>query len=131
AEMQLNPAEGAALPAIYAALAKDPQIQSALFGQFSRAPFINLYDQFLPDYAGGVFRAASEASRTISRLTGEPNEIENPTGSRGAWAEQFFVGADGARGDTAAFRAGGFGYVGGVETGGTGFGAVGATAAFV
>ncbi|MFV4649102.1 hypothetical protein ACNJUT_21155, partial [Mycobacterium tuberculosis] len=122
---------GAALPAIYAALPKDTAIQTSLFGQYQRPGFINLYDQLLPDYAGGAFRAASAASRTISRLTSEPNEIENPTGSRGAWAQQFFVGASQAKGQTAAFRADGFGYVGGVETGGLGFGAVGATAAFV
>lgn len=130
-EMSLNAAEGSALPAVYASLSKDTAIQSALFSQYDRAGFVKLYDQLLPDYSGGLFRAASAASRTISRLTGEPNEIENPVGTRGAWAQQFFVGADQARGETAAFRAGGFGYVGGVETGGLGFGAVGATAAFV
>jgi len=130
-EMSLNPAESAALSAIYTAIATDTPIQTALFAQYQRPGFIGLYDQLLPDYAGGAFRAASAASRTISRLTAEPNEIENPTGSRGAWAQQFFVGSELGRGETAGFRASGFGYVGGVETGGLGFGAVGATAAFV
>jgi hypothetical protein len=130
AEMALNPAESAALPAVYAALQNDTAIQSAVFGQYQRAGFLNLYDQLLPDYSGGAFHAASVASRTISRLTAEPNQIENPTGSRGAWAQQFFIGADAGRGEAAGFRAGGFGFVGGVETGGLGFGAVGATAAF-
>jgi hypothetical protein len=130
-EMGLNPGESAALSGVYNALPKDAAIESALFAQYDKAGFTKLYDQLLPDYSGGIFRAASEASRTISRLTSEPNQIENPTGSRGAWAQQFFIGADQARGDSPAFRAGGFGYVGGVETGGMGFGAVGATAAFV
>lgn len=131
AEMGLRQAEGAALPAIYAALPQNTQIQSALFGQYQRGTFIKLYDQLLPDYAGGLFQATAEASRTISRLTADPNQIENPTGSRGAWAQQFFVGAYQGRGATTPFQAGGFGYAGGVETGGLGFGAVGATAAFV
>ena len=130
-EMGLNSAESSALPAIYAALPKDSSIQTEVFGQYARADFIKLYDQFLPDYSGGIFRAASAASRTISRLTGEPNEIENPTGSRGAWAQQFFVGGYNDKTGGEGSEAGGFGYVGGVETGGLGFGAVGATVALV
>lgn len=131
AELGLNPAESAALPAVYAALPNDTAIQQAVFAQYGREGFLNLYDQLLPDYSGGAFRAASVASRAISRLTAEPNQIENPTGSRGAWAQQIFIGADGARGENAGYRAGGFGFVGGFETGGWGFGAVGATAAFM
>lgn len=130
-EMNLNPAESSALSAIYAALPKDTSIQSDVFAQYTRSGFIKLYDQLLPDYSGGIFRAASAASRTISRLTGEPNEIENPTGSRGAWAQQFFVGGYNDKTGGEGFETGGFGYVGGVETGGVGFGAVGATIAFV
>jgi hypothetical protein len=127
----MTQAEGAALPAIYAALPSNSSIQSAIFGQYQRGAFIKLYNQLLPDYAGGLFQASAEASRTISRLTADPNQIENPTGSRGAWAQQFFIGAYQGRGETVPFNAGGFGYAGGVETGGLGFGAVGATAAFV
>jgi len=130
-ELGMTQAEGAALPAIYAALPSNTAIQSAIFGQYQRGTFIKLYDQLMPDYSGGLFQASAEASRTISRLTADPNQIENPTGSRGAWAQQFFVGAYQGRGETTPFQAGGFGYAGGVETGGLGFGAVGATAAFV
>jgi len=130
-ELGMTQAEGAALPAIYAALPSNTAIQGAIFDQYQRGTFIKLYDQLMPDYAGGLFQASAEASRTISRLTADPNQIENPTGSRGAWAQQFFVGAYQGRGDTVPFQAGGFGYAGGVETGGLGFGAVGATAAFV
>ncbi len=131
AEMGLTQAQGAALPAIYAALPSNTSIQNAIFGQYQRGGFIKLYNELLPDYSGGLFQASAEASRTISRLTADPNQIENPTGSRGAWAQQFFVGAYQGRGQTLPFQAGGFGYAGGVETGGLGFGAVGATAAFV
>ena len=130
-ELGLNPAESAALPAVYAALPNDTAVQQAVFSQYQRTGFLNLYDQLLPDYSGGAFRAASVASRAISRLTADPNQIENPTGSRGAWAQQIFIAADGSRGENAGFRAGGFGFVGGVETGGLGLGAVGATAAFM
>ncbi len=130
-ELGLTPGQGAALPGVYAALSTDAPIQQALFSQFTQAGFAHLYNQLLPDYSGGVFRAASAASRTISRLTAEPNQIENPTGSRGLWAQQFFVGAVQGSGQTPAFQSGGFGFVAGVETGGLGFGAVGATAAFV
>ena len=129
-EIGLGTSEGAALPAVYAALPSDPTVQSAVFSQYTQAGFLSLYRQFLPEYTGGLERAASEAARTISRLTGEPNDIGNPTGTRGLWAQQFFVGVDKERDETAGFRAGGFGYVAGVETGGLGFGAVGGTISF-
>lgn len=129
-EIGLGASEGAALPAVYAALASDAPVQAAVFSQYTQGGFLGLYRQFLPEYTGGLERAASEAARTVSRLTGEPNDIGNPTGTRGAWAQQFFVGVDKERDDTAGFRAGGFGYVAGVETGGLGFGAVGGTISF-
>ena len=131
AELGMNQAQGAALPAIYQALSLNSTIEDAILGQDTKGSFFKLYNQLLPLYSGGLFRAASQAERTISSLTADPNQIENPTGSKGAWAEQFFVGANIGRGATLPSQAGGFGYAGGVETGGLGFGAVGLTAAFI
>jgi hypothetical protein len=130
-ELGLNPSQAAALPAVSQALTKDAPLQAQLLGQFTRQGFFGVYNQLLPDYAGGTFQAANAASQAISRATAESNNIENPTGSRGAWVQEIFVGVNQGEGKTDGFRGGGFGFVGGVETGGSGLGAFGLTTAFV
>jgi hypothetical protein len=131
AELGLNPSQTAALPATYLAITKDPAVQSAFLGQFTKTGFLGVYNQVLPDYAGGIFQTANAASLAIGRATSESNDIENPTGSRGAWAQEIFVGVNQGSGQTDGFQGGGFGFVGGVETGGSGLGAFGTTLAFV
>jgi hypothetical protein len=130
-QLGLNPSQSAALPATYQALTGDSQLQTAFLNQYSRSGFLSVYNQILPDYAGGTFQAANAASLAISRATAESNDIENPTGSRGAWAEEIFVGVNQGSGQTDGFRGGGVGFVGGLETGGSGLGAFGVTSAFV
>ena len=131
AQLGLNPSQSAALPATYQALTQDAPVQAAFLGQYSRAGFLGVYNQILPDYAGGTFQAANAASLAIGRATAESNDIENPTGSRGAWVQEVFIGVNQGAGQTDGFRGGGVGFVGGLETGGSGLGAFGLTAAFV
>ncbi len=131
AELGLNPSQSAALLPTYTAISKDPQVQASFLGQYTKAGFLGVYNQILPDYAGGTFQAANAASEAISRATAEANDIENPSGSRGAWAQELFVGVNQGAGLTDGFQGGGFGFVGGVETGGSGLGAFGVTTAFV
>jgi hypothetical protein len=131
AELGLNPSQSAALGATYNALTYDLPVQAAFLGQYTKSGFLGVYNQILPDYAGGTFQAANAASLAIGRATSEANNIENPTGSRGAWVQELFVGVNQGVGQTDGFRGGGFGFVGGVETGGSGLGAFGVTAAIV
>jgi hypothetical protein len=131
AQLGLNPSQSAALPAIYQALTLDQPVQAVFLGQYTRAGFDATLNQIMPDYAGGTFQAANAASLAISRATAEANNIENPTGSRGAWMQELFIGVNQGAGQTDGFRGGGFGFVGGLETGGSGLGAFGVTTAFV
>ncbi len=131
AELGLNPSQTAALPATYQALTQDPAVQAQFLNQYTKSGFLGLYNQILPDYAGGTFQAANAASLAIGRATSESNDIENPTGSRGAWMQEIFIGVNQGAGLTDGFRGGGVGFVGGVETGGSGLGAFGVTSAFV
>ena len=132
AELGLNPAESSALNAIYASLPNDPQIESAVLGQYSRSGLLGLYDQLLPDYSGGVYQLALAASDAVTRATSRINDIENPAGTRGAWAEEVAFGVDRARNNEAAgYQGAGFGFIGGLETGGFGLGAFGLTGAFL
>ncbi len=130
-QLGLTSGETAAFSPVLASLANDPGIEAELLGQYSRAGFLGVYDQLLPDYAGGVFQLALAGSDAITRATSRTNDIENPSGTRGAWAQEFALGIDQSRGDTPGFQGDGFGFVGGLETGGAGFGAFGLTGAFV
>ncbi len=132
AEMGLNPAESSALNGVYSSLPNDPAIEAAVLGQYSKSSFLNVYDQLLPDYAGGVFELTLAASDAVTRATSRVNDIENPSGTRGAWAEEVAFGVNKSRSSqTAGFQGGGFGFVGGLETGGAGLGAFGLTGSFL
>jgi hypothetical protein len=127
----LNTGQTQAFGAIMAALPNDPGIQSALLATYTKSAFLGVYNQLLPDYAGGVFQLAAAGSDAITRATSRSNEIENPAGTRGAWAEEFAFGVDRAALGATGYRGDGFGFVGGLETGGAGFGAFGVTGAFL
>ena len=131
AEMGLNPAETAALNPIYASLTNDPQIEQAVLGQYTKSSFLNVYDQMLPDYSGGVFQLTLAASDAVTRATSRVNDIENPSGTRGAWAEEVAFGVNHSKDQTAGYQGGGFGFVGGLEAGGAGLGAFGVTGSFL
>ncbi|WP_174300078.1 autotransporter domain-containing protein [Caulobacter sp. S45] len=131
-ELGLNPAESAALNGVYSSLTNDPAIEGAVLGQYSKSSFLNVYDQLLPDYAGGVFELTLAASDAVTRATSRVNDIENPSGTRGAWAEEVAFGVNKSRSSqSAGFQGGGFGFVGGLETGGAGLGAFGLTGSFL
>ena len=131
-ELGLNPAETAAFGAVYTSLPNDSAIESALLGQYTKGGFFGVYDQLLPDYAGGVFELTLAASDAVTRATSRVNDIENPSGTRGAWAEEVAFGVNKDKtGQAAGFQGGGFGFVGGLETGGAGLGAFGLTGSFL
>ena len=132
AELQLNPAESSAFAALYSNLPNDPQIENALLNTYSKSAFQTIYDQLLPDYSGGVFELALAASDAVTRATSRVNDIENPSGTRGAWAEEVAFGVNHDKdANTAGYQGGGFGFVGGLETGGAGLGAFGLTGSFL
>ena len=132
AELGLNPAEASALNGVYTSLPNDPAIEGAVLGQYSKSSFLNVYDQLLPDYAGGIFQLTLAASDAVTRATSRVNDIENPSGTRGAWAEEVAFGVNKSKtANAAGYQGGGFGFVGGLETGGAGFGAFGLTGSFL
>ena len=130
-EMGLNPSQAGALAATYNALNSDSAVQNIVLAQYSRDGFLGIYNQILPDYSGGTFQIASAASLAIARASAEPNTIENPASPRGAWIQELTVGVNQDKGETPGFHGGAVGFVGGVETGAGGLGAVGVTAAYV
>lgn len=131
AELGLSNSEGAILNAVYSVIPNDPEVQSALLAQTAKAPFIRVYDQLLPESAGALFEAARASSDAVTRATAAHDQAPGAAGTRGFWGQEFVVGGHGNRSaDNIDFDYAGFGVVGGVASGGSGFGAYGVTASF-
>ncbi len=131
AEMGLNPGQTSALSAVYNSLTNDSSIESAFLEAYTRASFLGLYNQMLPDYSGGLFQLAAAASDAVTRATASTNEISNPSGTRGVWAQEVAYGVQRPAANAAGYQGSGFGFIGGLELGGGGLGAFGLTGAFL
>jgi hypothetical protein len=130
-QLGLDLGQSQAFNALLKDLPNDTSIQSALLNTYSKSSFLGLYNQLLPDYAGGVFQLTAAGADAITRATSRSNDIENPAGTRGAWAEEFAFGVNRAALGATGYRGDGFGFIGGLETGGAGFGAFGVTGSFL
>ena len=136
AQLGLNASEAAALPAILDVL-RAPNQDSAqaittadLLSKTNKSDFIHLYDQFLPDFEGGVFDTLVVAQNQIAAAEAD-TPIKLQTDEVRGWVQE--IGYLDDRQDTTTsngYRAGGFGIIGGLEQA-RGDGAVGVSAAFV
>ena len=135
AQLGLNPAETAAYAAIFSRLSQtatdlDPGVATDVLSKTNRSDFIHIYDQFLPDYAGGPFDSLVVGQAQIAQAEADAPIKLNTDGPRG-WVQE--IGYLDNRQDTATangYRAGGFGVVGGLEQA-RGDSAIGVSAAFV
>jgi hypothetical protein len=130
ADAGFNPAETSAYNAIFAAFSQDSAVSADLLSKTNRSDFIHLYDQFLPDYAGGAFDTLVVGQGDIARAEADaPVKLQGEE-ARG-WVQE--IGYLDNRQDTGqanGYRAGGFGIVGGMERA-RGDSAVGVSAAFI
>ncbi|WP_411286483.1 autotransporter outer membrane beta-barrel domain-containing protein [Phenylobacterium sp.] len=122
--------EAALYDSFYSALggAGAEDIRNAFLAQTGREDFINLYEQLLPDHAGGPLLSLSSGTDAVTRALTGRNASASP-GETSAWVQEINFYADKDKTDTYGFRSEGFGVAGGIERG-TGLGAVGITAAF-
>lgn len=128
AEADLMPVEAAAYDAIYSALSEDEAVRDVFLAQTTRDGFANLYEQMLPDHSGGPLLSLASGVDAVTRALTGRNASAAP-GQTSAWVQEINFYADKDRTDTYGFRSEGFGIAGGVERG-TGFGALGLTAAY-
>jgi hypothetical protein len=130
AEAGFNPAEAAAYNSIFTAFTKDPGVSADLLSKTDRADFIHLYDQFLPDYAGGPFDTLVVGQNEIARAVADaPIKLQGEE-ARGWVQEIGYLDNRQESSEANGYRAGGFGIIGGVERA-HGPTAVGLTAAFL
>ncbi|MBU4134876.1 MAG: autotransporter outer membrane beta-barrel domain-containing protein [Alphaproteobacteria bacterium] len=129
-EADLIPVEAAMYDSFYAALggAGAADIRNAFLAQTGREDFIDLYEQLLPDHAGGPLLSLSSGVDAVTRALTGRNASAAP-GETSAWVQEINFYADKDRTDTYGFRSEGFGVAGGIERG-SGLGAVGLSVAF-
>jgi hypothetical protein len=131
-EAGLNRAEAAAYDAVYSDLSVDPGIQRAFLAQQDQKGLLGLYDQMLPDHAGGVLRAlswAQEAAQNAAAHAPEGDQTSN--GPTRGWTQEIVMSEDKNRSDASAYRILGFGAVAGLESVSADGSAIGADISFV
>jgi hypothetical protein len=131
AEMNLTVNGGLALNAVYDALDGDSQVLSAFLGADTRAEFMALYDQMLPDQGEGLFSSIDAITSTISRLTATKPDPRARYGPDSFWMQEVNVGVMRQAGVGLGSDTQAFGFVGGYESMGADGGALGATLAFI
>ena len=129
-EAGLIAVEAAMFDSFYSALGGTGagNVRDAFLAQTGRADFINLYEQLLPDHAGGPLLSLSSGVDAVTRALTGRNASAAP-GETSAWVQEINFYADKDKTDTYGFRSEGFGVAGGIERG-SGLGAVGLSLAF-
>lgn len=128
AEIGMNAAQSAAFDAVYANFDRDPAISQALLGKTDAPSFLALYDQFLPDYGGGIFAGLETAQRVTSRAVSEHGWSD---AIGGAWVTQAAFGVEQEPAGGLGFENTGFVIAGGFETEVADLGTFGLSASFV
>ncbi len=130
AEAGLTTAEAAAYDAVFANFDRDTGVRDALLSKTNEAGFAALYDQFLPDYQGGLFNVLATASEATGRAIEEEQPLLSRDGVR-VWTQEiaFMVKRD--LGRSAGYDADGFGLAAGMEAPDTSLGTLGLLTSFV
>lgn len=131
-EAGFNKAETAAYDAVYNDLSVDQGIQRAFLAQQDQKGLLGLYDQMLPDHAGGVLRALSWASEAAQNAAAHaPEGDQSSNGPTRGWTQEIVMSEDKNRSDASAYRILGFGAVAGLESVSANGSAIGADISFV
>ena len=128
AEAGMIQAEAAEYNAFYNTLGKDDQLETAFLAQTTRAGFINLYDQMLPEHSGAPLLSLASGVDAVSRALADRRPVA-PIGETTGWAQEINFVANKDDGDALGFRSHGFGMASGLETG-TAAGSFGTSFAF-
>lgn len=114
-ELGFNAAQAGAFDAIDAALAGDAKVAASVRGIYDGVAFRAAVDQLLPNFAGGVFEAATLASRATTRQLQEPAGEFSEEGGLGFWLAPVGWNAKKGARDTIRYDVNGWGIATGVE----------------
>lgn len=108
--------EADAYDAVYEGVGLDAGILAAVLGQTDRDGLLGVYDQLLPDHAGGVVRGLSWAQEAAARGAADWPRHSEMTGPTRAWTQEIGLGETKDRKDAAGWDIYGFGAAGGIES---------------
>jgi hypothetical protein len=106
----------AAFESVFAGFDADTAVANALLGKTDQAGFAGLYNQLLPDYAGGGFHSLATAARAVMRAQAdEPQGMQ--TNQRRSWLQEvgFTTHREADRASDIPYDSAGFGLAGGIE----------------
>ena len=114
-QLGFNAAQGSAYAAVYSQMSTDAAVEADVLSQTSRAGLLQIYNQFLPDYAGGPFEAIVSAQGAIERAQADA-PIKLQTDETRGWVQEIgFVANRQSNAVTNGYQAKGFGFVAGAE----------------
>ena len=129
-QLGLNPAETALFPAFNKAFGSDTAVAADILSKLDRGSFIHAYDQFLPDYSGGVFETLATGEHAIARAEAEA-PIKLQSDSVRGWVQEIGYSNDAQTTKVVnGYQGLGFGIAGGIERA-RGDTALGVTASFL
>lgn len=130
-QLGLSGGRAAAFNAFYEAIGQDQSVLAAVFNRTDEASFDGLYNQFLPDYAGGIFQGLALGARNVMRAQSE--EVTDMAANEPrSWLQEVGSGVSQRSATEVNYRTTGFGLAGGYETPiGDGSGVVGISAAYL
>src|SRR5262249_40428484 len=127
----MNKAQAQFYPAAYQTLAQGPDVElrDLFLSKTTKSDFFRDYNQLMPVPAGATLLSLSTGEREVTRALADNRPMAEP-GEITGWTEEINFFADHPSNDGLGFRTHGVGVASGVERG-IGFGALGASAAFV
>jgi hypothetical protein len=128
-QLSLNGNQTAIYNALYNAFSTDPGVEADLLSKTTETSFKKLYDQFLPDFAGGPFESLAIGQRAIIREQ-ETDPLKLETDQTRGWVQEIGFLTHQGDADSAGYDAGGFGVSAGVERA-SGNGVVGVSGSFL
>jgi hypothetical protein len=115
AQLGLNPAEAAEFEAFIKALPSDPAVSADVLSKLTLPGFIQVYNQFLPDYSGGPFEDLVVGQQEVARAIADPPAKLENEGTRGWVQEIGYMNHEANSPQVNGYSGLGFGFASGIE----------------
>jgi hypothetical protein len=115
AQLGLNPAEAAEFGAFLKALPSDQGVSADVLSKLTLPAFIQVYNQFLPDYSGGTFEGLVVGQQEVARAIADPPAKLQNEGVRGWVQEIGYMNHEANSPQVNGYTGLGFGFASGIE----------------